>query len=164
MFWFEIDKGTLGRTKFETNADDGLNRLMCDIYKTVGNGDGENGGKGSLWNCATEIFKSLKNYETYEYAGCSWRVLPMTHEQFIGAKGWTLDEYRARIKGWLCRDNTVALDELRVDRYVLHHDKSFRQVHQLYVAAYEKDETIGTILDWLEDWPNVDEVNAALEV
>lgn len=164
MFWFEIDKSALGqgRMKFEADADEGLNRLMCDLYNTIGNGDGENGGKGSLWNCATEILNSLKNYEVYEYAGCSWRVLPMSHEQFIKMNGWTMDDYRAIMKDWICENNATPLDELRVDRYFLCYSKPFQLVNRMYLAAFKKDETVGTIIDWMEGWPTIDEIKDPL--
>jgi hypothetical protein len=34
----------------------------------VGDGDNENGGKGSLWDCADDIFFALWNGEKYSYA------------------------------------------------------------------------------------------------
>lgn len=164
MFWFEIDKSALGqgRMKFETEVDEGLNRLMCDIFNTIGNGDGENGGKGSLWNCAPEILNTLKNYDAYEYAGCSWRVLPMSHARFIKMNGWTLEGYNAIEDGWLCKNSAASVDDLRVDRYLLLHSKPLQLVNKLYLAAVKKDETIGTIIDWLEDWPSVDEIKNPL--
>jgi len=48
--------------------------LMLDIYETVGNGDGENGGEGSLWRCAREIYDTLESGGVYSYADCQWRL------------------------------------------------------------------------------------------
>ena len=51
-----------------------MNYAMKDIFNTLGHGDGENGGKGSLWRCAAEIYDTLIGFKKYEYGGCAWEV------------------------------------------------------------------------------------------
>lgn len=49
-----------------------LDAAMSDIFHEVGNGDGENGGAGSLWRCARGIYDSLRRGEKYTYADITW--------------------------------------------------------------------------------------------
>lgn len=53
-------------------AEEGLNALLLDIFEEMGNGDMENGGKGSLWNCAPDIYACLEGGNRYSYANCTW--------------------------------------------------------------------------------------------
>lgn len=56
------------------DEDEALNYLMLDLFKEVGNGDNENGGKGSLWRCSKEIYDTLKDGYSYSYADCNWQL------------------------------------------------------------------------------------------
>lgn len=49
-----------------------LNYLMLDLYKTIGDGDMENGGLGSHWRCAREVYDVLAKFKVYSYADCAW--------------------------------------------------------------------------------------------
>ena len=51
-----------------------LDTAMSDIFHEVGNGDGENGGAGSLWRCAREIYDSLRRGAKYTYADITWWI------------------------------------------------------------------------------------------
>lgn len=56
------------------NLDDCMHWMMQNIYSHLGNGDGKNGGKGSLWHCASEIYNTIKYGGIYEYADCRFWV------------------------------------------------------------------------------------------
>lgn len=57
-----------------SNIDDCMNQLMQHLFKTLGNGDNENGGVGSLWRCAQFIYDTLRSGSIYEYANCKFWV------------------------------------------------------------------------------------------
>ena len=57
-----------------------LNFLMLDIYQTLGNGDGENDGEGSLWRCAKEIYDWLNDGIEFSYADCEWQLIERDNE------------------------------------------------------------------------------------
>lgn len=61
--------------KYDTK-DEALHFTMLNLYADVGDGDGENGGAGSLWNCAKEIRDVLENGDRYSYVGRSWFIRP----------------------------------------------------------------------------------------
>ena len=52
-------------------------RVLDILFDILADGDGENGGKGSLYNCADEIFHSLFNGGTYAYADLIFRIVPL---------------------------------------------------------------------------------------
>ena len=58
-----------------------LDTAMSDIYAELHDGDGENGGMGSLWRCAKEIYDSLANGHHYQYADCEWWIEKIPREQ-----------------------------------------------------------------------------------
>lgn len=58
-----------------------LDTAMSDIYAELHDGDGENGGMGSLWRCAKEIYDSLANGHRYQYADCEWWIEEIPREQ-----------------------------------------------------------------------------------
>lgn len=51
-----------------------LNELMSLLFNTLGDGDGENGGEGSLWRCAKEIYDSIARGIVFKYADCSFYI------------------------------------------------------------------------------------------
>lgn len=51
------------------------------FYGLVGHGDNENGGKGSLWNCAPDIFQTLWEEKEYSYADVSVKIIEVKNEQ-----------------------------------------------------------------------------------
>lgn len=51
-----------------------LNAALVDLFSDLGEGDGDNGGKGSLWNCAPEIYAVLSEGKTYSYADQEWFI------------------------------------------------------------------------------------------
>ena len=57
-----------------SNIDNCMNELMQELFKILGNGDSENGGEGSLWRCAKDIYDTLKSGGVYVYADCKFWV------------------------------------------------------------------------------------------
>ena len=51
-----------------------LDKAMTDIFNELHDGDGENGGEGSLWRCAREIYDFLRSGTHYSYADCEWWI------------------------------------------------------------------------------------------
>ena len=55
-------------------------KLMADaVIRELGDGDGENGGSGSLKNCYGEIFNSFICGHGYTYADCQFFMTPIYH-------------------------------------------------------------------------------------
>ena len=54
--------------------EDCLNRAMLRLFEELGDGDGENGGEGSLWRCAKEIYDCLASGGHYCYADMEWWI------------------------------------------------------------------------------------------
>lgn len=53
-------------------------RLMADVVlRELGDGDGENGGDGSLRNCYGEIFNCFMSGHGYTYADCQFFITPV---------------------------------------------------------------------------------------
>ena len=61
------------RKEFKGKSD-ALDFAMLSLYSEIHDGDNENGGKGSLWNCAPEIYRMLGEHGVYEYADFSIRI------------------------------------------------------------------------------------------
>lgn len=57
-----------------SNIDNCMNELMQELFKILGNGDGENGGVGSLWRCSQSIYDTIRSGNVYEYANCKFWV------------------------------------------------------------------------------------------
>ena len=75
--WTVDDNGNTSRTIIdETHATryHATMALVAALYNELQDGDSENGGKGSLYNCADDIFKTLFNGGTYYYADCRFKV------------------------------------------------------------------------------------------
>lgn len=69
--------------------NEGVNRFVVGILAEIGDGDGENGGKGSLYNCLDEIRDMVNehfiNKETpfcYTYSGCDFFIAKIGGTQF----------------------------------------------------------------------------------
>ena len=75
--------GTLHTVLFASTEthEECLDAAMSDIYAELHDGDGENGGMGSLWRCAKEIYDSLANGHRYQYADCEWWIEKIPREQ-----------------------------------------------------------------------------------
>ena len=55
-------------------------RIMTDVVlRELHDGDGENGGSGSLKNCYGEIFNCFMEGRGYTYADCQFFVTPVHH-------------------------------------------------------------------------------------
>lgn len=67
-----VDKNETSRT--HDSLETCMNELMSHLFNTLGDGDGENGGEGSLWRCAKEIYDSIASGTTYTYANCSFYI------------------------------------------------------------------------------------------
>jgi hypothetical protein len=50
-----------------SNIDNCMNELMQELFKILGNGDNENGGKGSLWRCSQFIYDTIRCGGVYYY-------------------------------------------------------------------------------------------------
>lgn len=69
------------------NMEDILDSAMSDIFNELHDGDGENGGAGSLWRCAREIYDSLATGTHYVYADCEWWIEKLCRDDV--KKTWT---------------------------------------------------------------------------
>lgn len=60
-------------------------KIMADVViRELHDGDGENGGSGSLKNCYGEIFNSFMEGHGYTYADCQFFMTPIYHvDDFI---------------------------------------------------------------------------------
>ena len=67
-----------------------MNELMQQLFNTLGNGDNENGGRGSLWRCAQFIYDTLKNGDVYVYADCKFWVEFVNEPKENPSKRYTL--------------------------------------------------------------------------
>lgn len=53
-------------------------KFMTDaVIRQLGDGDNENGGRGSLRNCYGDIFNCFLSDGHYEYADCEFSILPV---------------------------------------------------------------------------------------
>lgn len=75
-----LDGGVICRKSFD-RLEDAVNWLTNQLYDELGDGDGENGGRGSLRNCEGDIRKTLAALQTYGYAECRFKVRHMTDQQ-----------------------------------------------------------------------------------
>jgi len=64
----------LCRAEFD-NLDRAVDWLTEQLFEELGDGDGENGGKGSLRNCETEIRETLTQLNPYTYANTKFQVI-----------------------------------------------------------------------------------------
>jgi hypothetical protein len=67
-----------------------MNELMKHIFKTLGNGDSENGGVGSLWRCARSIYDTIRSGDVYVYADCKFWVEFVDETKEVQDKRYTL--------------------------------------------------------------------------
>lgn len=78
--WFLAGKGTdhTYRQPFIGNKHEACETLANVILNLMGDGDNENGGKGSLKNCRDEIITTLEMYNSYSYADWEFYIKPLT--------------------------------------------------------------------------------------
>jgi len=76
--------------KCETK-DSAINLVMLNIFSNIGNGDGENGGEGSLWRCAREIYDTISKGEKYSYADNIWYIVEDGENGSIVDKQYVFD-------------------------------------------------------------------------
>lgn len=147
---FEVYNGkTDADETFEAEVNDGLNRLMATV----------NGGDGSLNGDAGEIYGTLRSSGVYVASGI-WKVVGMTHREFIREFGLSVEDYHETIDGWLDAEYADEhLDSLFVTRYMLFGDKPFREVYRMY------DEACGlgdlTMREWLGERAMPDDFGTA---
>lgn len=140
---FEIHNSRNGKDEtFEADVNDGLNRLMSSIMASVDD--------GSLYGEAGKIYSQLKSCGIYVNNGI-WKVVGMTHREFIREFGLSMEDYHKTIDGWLDAEFVDKnLDGFVVDRYMLLCDKPFREVNKMFVEALgNSDSEIDTINEWL---------------
>ena len=63
-----------------------MNELMSHLFNTLGNGDGENDGNGSLWRCAKEIYDYIASGKVYSYAGCFFYIIKEKNDEKVKDK------------------------------------------------------------------------------
>jgi hypothetical protein len=73
-----------------SNIDDCMNELMKHLFKILGNGDNENGGRGSLWRCSHFIYDTIRSGSIYEYANCKFWVEFIDETKKVQDKRYTL--------------------------------------------------------------------------
>ncbi len=70
------------------DKDEALDWLVGKLFNELGDGDGENGGRGSLRNCENDIRAVLGDFRPYFYADTVWRLyglrLANVHPVFMG--------------------------------------------------------------------------------
>lgn len=140
---FEIYNSKTDKTEtFWAEVNDGLNRLMSSILASVSD--------GSLYGEAGKIYSQLKSCGVYVNNGI-WKVVGMTHREFIREFGLSMEDYHKIIDDWLDAEYVDKhLDEFFVDRYMLFCDKPFREVNKMFDEACGKsDSEIDTIHEWL---------------
>ena len=60
-----------GQEELSCRIDDkdyAMHHMMQYLFNALGNGDGENGGNGSLWRCAKGIYDAIASGARYSYA------------------------------------------------------------------------------------------------
>lgn len=57
-----------------TSQEEAAAYMVGVVLKELGDGGGENGGKGGLYNCSLDIFYSLKTNGNYYYADCKFII------------------------------------------------------------------------------------------
>ena len=62
--------------RFNGGAKEASEFMTEFVLSELGDGDGENGGKGSLVNCRDEIRDCLYRDGFYSYANCFFRIVP----------------------------------------------------------------------------------------
>ena len=78
--WFLTGEGTdhIYRQPFIGDKHEACETLAKVILNLMGDGDNENGGKGSLKNCRDEIVTTLELNDSYSYADWEFRIKPLT--------------------------------------------------------------------------------------
>ena len=69
--YYKTASGNLHTFNYE-EKECAMNNVMNHIFTVLGNGDGENGGNGSLWRCAREIYDIIESGKRYSYADQKW--------------------------------------------------------------------------------------------
>lgn len=151
---FEIYNSKTDKNEaFEAEVNDGLNRLMSRIMATVDD--------GSLYGEAGKIYSQLKSCGIYVNNGI-YKVVGMTHREFIREFGLSMEDYHRTIDGWINMEHADEhLDSLFVDRYMLLCGKPFREVNKMFDAACGRsDSEIDTIQEWLGERAMPDDFKA----
>lgn len=68
-----------------------LDHVMQQIFLNFAGGDGENGGEGSLWRCAREIYDTISEGKPYSYTDYTWYVEKDDGKVVITDKPYTFD-------------------------------------------------------------------------
>lgn len=152
---FEIWENGKSVADFEDSVENGINTLMKDIADfMVGRGD-------NPWASVKEIYDSLMKGIPYYFGGRMWVMRGMRVVEYAKMKGFTIIECVNFATGPYSEDYARKnIGKLMVSRYMLLGKKSFREVDKMYNDAYAKDEDIGTIYDWLEEFATVEDIKA----
>ena len=71
--------------RFNGSAKDAADFMTEFVLNELGDGDGENGGRGSLKNCRDEIRDILCRDGFYSYADCFFRIIPNRTQKVYGS-------------------------------------------------------------------------------
>ena len=125
-----------------------MNELMSRIFNTLGNGDGENGGEGSLWRCAREIYDAIAGGKVYTYADC-WFYISTSGEK----------EVKKDVKEYTFGFSAVVSNQITVCA------KNYQEAKQKYLKKRVKfvDDLMEAIVETKTDWDYDRNVNDEFE-
>ena len=126
-----------------------MNELMSRIFITLGNGDGENGGEGSLWRCAREIYDAIVRGAVYTYADC-WFYIRTSGEEETKE-----DEYKEYTFGF----SAVVSNQITI------HAKTYQEARQKYLKKRVEfvDDLVDAIVETKTEWDYDRNVNDEFE-
>ena len=71
---YSTGEGVESSYRLFDSKDEALDWLVGRLFNELGDGDGENGGRGSLRNCENDIRAVLGGFKPYFYADTVWRL------------------------------------------------------------------------------------------
>ena len=125
-----------------------MNDLMSRIFNILGNGDGENGGEGSLWRCAREIYDAITGGKVYTYADC-WFYISTSGEK----------EVKEDVKEYTFGFSAVVSNQITVIA------KNYQEARQKYLKKRVEfvDDLMEAIVETKTDWGYDRNVNDEFE-
>ena len=126
-----------------------MNELMSRIFNTLGNGDGENGGEGSLWRCAREIYDAIASGKVYTYADC-WFYIRTSGEE---------ETKEDEDKGYIFGFSAVVSNQIIVRA------KTYQEAREKYLKKRVEflDDLMEAIVETKTDWDYDRNVNDEFE-
>ena len=126
-----------------------MNELMSRIFNTLGNGDGENGGEGSLWRCAREIYDAIASGKVYTYADC-WFYIRTSGEE---------ETKEDEDKGYIFGFYVVVVNQITVRA------KTYQEAREKYLKKRVEflDDLMEAIVETKTDWDYDRNVNDEFE-